>query len=370
MLLQKIESAEWKNYNANTRDARVGDCVKRALTIAYSMDYDEVSKELNRIKRINGKSAYNLTSVYYKFCEARGNKFQPISVNRDRYFPDLGSNEPIQVADVCDTLQEGTYLLEVSKKPSKYTDHLCVVVDGKLYDSWDSRKWYVDKWSIVTTVTTDVFDIRWQDISDIIDEYLLTYLNKLESKYSDYSVSFQLGNPEHVNRYTYELVCFLRFAEFPPQSSKYHRCKTWGHRVTVKLNPRMNEDTNCSILQKKISQKIYDWVYNVIKDVKDAKATEEFDWSDSQLGHYHSSDDKKLIMNLPEWCRKYIKYVEYDPNLTFQNDKYEVTMKALPDDPYADKRGDSVYFYADTLTELKRDLEYYRTDYARFNYEY
>ena len=75
-------------------------------------------------------------------------------------------------------------------------------------------------------------------------------------------------------------------------------------------------------------------------------------------------------MNLPEWCRKYIKYVEYDPNLTFQNDKYEVTMKALPDDPYADKRGDSVYFYADTLTELKRDLEYYRTDYARFNYEY
>ena len=47
----KILAAILKRYNANTRDSNVGDCVKRSLSVAFRTDYDEVSRELNRIKR-------------------------------------------------------------------------------------------------------------------------------------------------------------------------------------------------------------------------------------------------------------------------------------------------------------------------------
>jgi len=374
MSIQAIESAEYRRYNANTRDASVGDCVKRALTIAYSMDYDEVGKELNKIKRSIGASGYNLTSVYYRFCKARGNTFKPIAVNRDRYLPNIDPNAPIKVSDICDNIAEGTYLLEVSEKPGKYTTHLCAVVDGTLYDSWDSRDWYVDKWAIVTEGPTEFYDLECRDIMDDIDSYLVGYLTKLESKYSELEISFSLGNSQRWDRYTYEILFFLRFNQFPPNSSKYSRSKTWGHEITVKLNPRMSLEDNSQILKKKIAQKIYDWVYNVTKDVKDAIESEKFDWGNSKYGSRGRwyNEEKKLIMNLPEWCRSLISVVDINNNVNEWSGgyKYEVVMDALPDDPHIKDRGSDVSFYADTFRELKNQIQSYKEDYSRYNYEY
>ena len=55
----KILAAILKRYNANTRDSNVGDCVKRSLSVAFRTDYDEVSRELNRIKRDIGGIVFN-----------------------------------------------------------------------------------------------------------------------------------------------------------------------------------------------------------------------------------------------------------------------------------------------------------------------
>lgn len=365
MSLQNIESAEWKRYNANTRDARVGDCVKRALSVAYSVDYDEVSKELNRIKRKLGYDVYNISPVYSKFIEARGNHF--VVVNPDK-FPSVESYDKVKVSDVCDTYPVGTYILEVGEKPGRGSSHLCTVVDGVLFDSWDSRDWYVKRWCTVTDAATEVYDIRYEDIIDDIDAYLIEYLSRLESKNSDLLSGIDLTTSEHVDRYTYEQVMVLRFKEYPPHDSDYDRSKSWGHTFTVKLNPRMDADTNTKILKKKIAQKMYDWSYNVLKDVRDAIAASEFDWSESSGRFYY--DERKFVMNLPPWSRKLITDINIDQNMRWQMSKYEVSMKALPDDPYIKTRGDEVTFYADTLKELKDQMAYYKEDFARFNYEY
>ena len=44
-----ISSADYVNYNANSRGNNVGDCVKRALSMAFDMDYNQTSKELNEL---------------------------------------------------------------------------------------------------------------------------------------------------------------------------------------------------------------------------------------------------------------------------------------------------------------------------------
>ena len=71
--------ADLKYYNANTRDARVGDCVKRALAVAFRMDYDKVSAELNAIKRSMNRSQYNVRPVFGKFLSTRGVTFIRLS---------------------------------------------------------------------------------------------------------------------------------------------------------------------------------------------------------------------------------------------------------------------------------------------------
>lgn len=67
----KILAAILKRYNANTRDSNVGDCVKRSLSVAFRMDYDEVSRELNRIKRDIGANAFNNLRVVDQFLGRR-----------------------------------------------------------------------------------------------------------------------------------------------------------------------------------------------------------------------------------------------------------------------------------------------------------
>lgn len=45
--------------NPNTRDKKVGDCVKRALTIASGINYHDIEVMLNRFKKITHSKKYN-----------------------------------------------------------------------------------------------------------------------------------------------------------------------------------------------------------------------------------------------------------------------------------------------------------------------
>ena len=69
--MKRIDAA-FKRYNINAQDKSVGDCVKRALAYAFGMDYNEVGRELNKIKRDIGGTAFNTTRVFTKFLKDHG----------------------------------------------------------------------------------------------------------------------------------------------------------------------------------------------------------------------------------------------------------------------------------------------------------
>lgn len=45
-MITVLNEMSWVSYNANKDDKRKGDCTIRALSLAYDIPYEKVSKEL------------------------------------------------------------------------------------------------------------------------------------------------------------------------------------------------------------------------------------------------------------------------------------------------------------------------------------
>lgn len=359
----KILAAILKRYNANTRDSNVGDCVKRSLSVAFRMDYDEVSRELNRIKRDIGANAFNNLRVVDQFLGRRNTTA----------WTTIQAGERPTVEVFADEHSIGTFLL-LSGDPKEAqfhgrTNHMVCIVDGVIYDSWDSRNEVVVRFVKVNS-SASVDDVDTLD--DWIDEIcrdLVEYISKLDAQckpYLDVVPGFD-GN-DRTDKYTHEIyvwVKVLRGTEGPQRdwdTPYYVTGEEISHRIVVKWNPRLSSEANLVNIVKKSKQKIYDWVYMIRKDLKD-----HYDSLSTETNIQYRGPKSKL-MTFPEWVRPLITYYRDDGNPEY-GDKYDMRIEALPEDPRA-KSSPEVIFVADTLKELKAYLEDYRTSYARFGYDY
>lgn len=110
-------------YNPHPQQKIVGDCVKRALTKASGKTYQEVSNELNRIKREKGASSYASNPVWRAYVE---NNLKGISMS----FPAEKGKPRMNGRRFCEAYPKGVYILRMAK-------HLSCCVDGIIYDTWD-----------------------------------------------------------------------------------------------------------------------------------------------------------------------------------------------------------------------------------------
>lgn len=113
-------------YNPHPQQKIVGDCVKRALTKASGLTYQEVSNELNRIKREIGASSYASNSVWQAYVD-KNLKGIKISFPAEKGKPRMNGER------FCQEHPTGTYILNMAK-------HLACCVDGVIYDTWDSSE--------------------------------------------------------------------------------------------------------------------------------------------------------------------------------------------------------------------------------------
>lgn len=359
----KVLSAILKRYNANTRDSNVGDCVKRSLSVAFRMDYDEVSRELNKIKRDIGGSAFNNLRVVDQFLGRR-------NITTWTMMP-AGVRPTVEV--FADEHSIGTFLL-LSGNPKEaqfrgITNHMVCIVDGVIYDSWDSRNEVVVRFvkvnSSVSVDNTDTLD----DWIDEICRDIAEYINKLDTQCKPYlDVVPGFDSNERTDKYTYEIyfgVRVLKGTEGPQRDwgTPYYRTgEGMSHRIVVKWNPRLNSEANLANIVKKSKQKIYDWVYMIRKDLKD-----HYDSLSIEKNiQYHGPKSK--LMTFPEWVRPLITYYRDDGNPEYE-DKYKMYIDALPDDPRADSSPE-VYFRGDTLREIKDQLADYKDRFLRLDYDY
>lgn len=108
--------------NPHPKGCLVGDCVKRALTIATGEDYREVSRQLNRIKRELNADKFNSDEVWWEFVNRRGYKAETYQA--------VKGQKRMNGERFCESHSKGRYILVMA-------GHLSCCINGVIYDTWD-----------------------------------------------------------------------------------------------------------------------------------------------------------------------------------------------------------------------------------------
>lgn len=113
----------YEYYNAHPKGLRVNDCVKRAISLAAQMDYMEVSRELNRYKKITGAKSFNSDRNCFKYVEQ-------VLKAKKLSFPAVKGKPRMNGSGFCYNYPKGRYILNMA-------GHWSCCVDGVIYDTWD-----------------------------------------------------------------------------------------------------------------------------------------------------------------------------------------------------------------------------------------
>lgn len=109
-------------FNAHPKGLLVGDCVKRAISKTTGIDYMEVQRTLNRLKRELGAAEFNDKVVLDEFIKR--NEFLILS------FPAKKGQPRMNGERFCKAYKKGSYILQMA-------GHWSACVDGVIYDTWD-----------------------------------------------------------------------------------------------------------------------------------------------------------------------------------------------------------------------------------------
>lgn len=115
----------FKYHNVHPDGKRVGDCVKRAITVTENRDYNDVKIDLNRLKRELGAKNFNDNIVWKTYVERNG--YTKLS------FPAVKGEPRMNGHRFAEAYPKGSYILRMA-------GHLSACVDGVIYDTWDCRE--------------------------------------------------------------------------------------------------------------------------------------------------------------------------------------------------------------------------------------
>ena len=121
MFLNGLVIPVWKCVNLNPRGKSVGDCTVRAIAIATGSAWVDTYLDLCLMGMVMADmpSANSVTTAYL-----RNKDFHRRTIPDD--CPDCYT-----IADFCKDHPKGTYIIGTGS-------HLTTVIDGNLWDSWDS----------------------------------------------------------------------------------------------------------------------------------------------------------------------------------------------------------------------------------------
>lgn len=351
----KLIEADWKQYNANSRNRSTGDCVVRSISLAYGKDYDETHKELLALARTMQVDRYNNLAVFRRYLNELGHKGE---VKAENFYGE-STTEPFTIEQFCKDNPNGTFILLNGKNP-KGTDHLACVIDGNLYDSWDASKQYVTRIWIIKQSTTERVEIvdtstLANDVDDTINSFLLT-----QSKKMPYA-SFQYISLHHKKNVDYG-TSFMVVMTIDTKGDIIAYDGSYSKRFVIKCNPRKPYEEQIDQLLEKVRVSVREWIYSYRKDIEDLRKMRTL----KTHPNFHGS--RMLLTKFPEWIIPWV-IEAVDNGSSEWHDRYEVFTEALPGDPRGEELPE-VSFYADTIPQLRSNFEDYKKNYYRLNYDY
>lgn len=364
-----IQSAEYKRYNANNRGTHTGDCVKRALSMAFDMDYTAVGKQLNIIMKTLRAPAWNIERVYAPFIKTHGGSPEYHA------FRNPATGEPIDRDGIAITVdewidllgQKGTYILETHNKPKAVGsgNHLTCVIDGKLFDSWDSRNQYVCGYYIVEgrkeLELTNLED-HWSELIQMVEELMVAEGRKYIQKYSIPNGSMSFAVPRIKDGYTI-------YTSGTITTDDGHNKHKYVFPVAVVLSPTMTLDAAKKKLVDTVKVRVYDRFYAINKGLKDeAEATQLYKdsgYTEKQNLWMYGGREEKFFNSLPGWVKPFVTAV-YVQSPGQYSDSYELYFMPIKGDPNPKK----VYLWGYDSAMIREELDMYKKDFSRPGEDY
>lgn len=363
MLIKEIYSADFKRYNANSQGKRTGDCIKRAISLAFDVPYNEVTKLLNRKMRELRRDSWANTLV----SKAVIDDLAGIPV-ADHYI----SSDSITVNQFADENPSGIYLIFCGDKPGSL-DHLVCVRDGKVWDSWDSRKYYVI--SYIEVSSTDRKQIRNTDkyymndlannyAKPIIEKEILKFMNKVGMHYNNWGVDYAVSDYSMI--FTCEIIL--------EKDDVITEDRDYLFRIPLVIEPTWTEPEIIKFIEKYAKQRTYDkmWTINDKEKKKREEALVRNEVGLSGLDPYYLTPvEKRFLNSIPVQIRPLIKDMRIQSPGKYP-DSYIVVLKKHPNDH---NHPDQKEFVLESWQsgEMKNMLEEYKNNFRiegiDYNYE-
>lgn len=373
----RIKSAALVRYNANTRGTSTGDCTARAISLAFNIDYTKARKALNNSAKENWKEKWNYNSInnVKKVIQDLGGG------------PEIKCDEKITLGDWADKYSSGVYIVHCNRtgQPHGPGGHLVCVIDGKIYDSWDSRNYYPVSYHVIESgiSSTSISDnlpgaiesffsgkdpAEWDlYVSNTFDS-IVDKNRRLKKLAKDYDTDISLSIDWR--QFTYSSYNFKMNYTITLSIPKYGISENYSSKIGITFKPTLPVDEVEDYFNASFASKMHPFINNVSIKAEDILEGENLTSGASPTGAYdvykRSWDGivRRSFNNLPHWARKLVTYFKVDPPSRYgyyNDDKVELRMqKPQFDTTYATDPYEKVSFEAESMELLKKALEHYK----------
>lgn len=365
--MKQIKSAELVQYNANDRGKRVGDCVKRSISLAFGISYSEASKLLNETKKEYGYPAWNIMRCFSKVIESLGG---------DKYKQLQDVMTVDEFADTCD--KDEIYLLLCGPKQNK-RNHMVCVRDGKIWDSWNSKKNIVDGYYLVDeSVTKPIVDLsdNMEELGDFAEAALFKTMDAYATKKKwDYILTTDQSEQ------SFKIVVYATLMVREGEGDNRKK-RTYCVEIPFIVEPTQTLDEAKASIAKVAKTKGYDRMYAINQQEVKLQEEQEIERRFREAGGdpkyggnnaYLSSQERKFLNTLPGWIKPLIiRFELYGPN-NWGEYEYDLIFHPHPDD-WRRSPKERIRFQAWSADELRHYInEYANSEYwdvAGEDYEY
>lgn len=390
--MKPIDSADLVKYNANSRGTRTGDCSVRSISLAFDKDYREVKRLLNESLRKSGGHAYNSSkNILYVLRNYLG----------VGHIQDIRSQE-LTVEEFANNNPTGTYLIGCHKSPNPnqeyiFGNHLVTIINGKIFDTWDSRNYYVCKAIKVDNTAVDI-DTKITSLSQFLSEWFkspdtkdwwstafkatldhaIDKSRRLKKLADDNDITITInGDWRRVNYSSFVFTIPMQFELIIPE---YSISQSFSKIVKVQIKPSVEptEEAVENYIYSALDVKISDIVWAIVKAAEDAIAGYQLTkdvQNDTPVDGFWNVQDRKMFNALPYWVRKLATDFYIDRYTSWGEPAQRIILKIrpLPNDP--ENKSGTLTFEAEDKGMLMAMLEHYKNtgnydeaDDIRYNY--
>jgi len=380
-----IQSSELVRYNANNRGTSTGDCTARAISLAFNIDYSKARKALNDSAKANWKNNWNYNNIN----------------NVKSVIRSLGGSEAIPlhtkmtVNDWVDANPSGTYILHCNNNGDEHGrgGHLVCAIDGKIYDSWDSRKCYVLSYHTISNgiKNSDITDVGaylrdwvqqkdatgYQRYAEDVFNDIINKNRKLKKLANDYDVDFDISL--EVTKVTLSNYTFKFGFKIYLDIAKYDIGRWFEGKFAVVFKPTMSKEDVDTYFTDTFYGKLYSFIQNhVVHTAEDiCQSIKLLEHPSRPLpqerpeGYKYDRWDtfsSKSFKSLPYWVQRLTKnFTKRNPfNRADYSDTIELTIYTPPFDTKYGEATENSYskdtrsFHAYNMNDLIRGLEHYK----------